>query len=94
MKFLLILFLMAVIGSWLLKRLAPYMLLWFFKKVQQKAQNGAFGPSGSFNQKQREQAYPPGHIDIDHKQANPAGDKNRHTSGQAGEYIDFEEVKE
>ena len=95
MKILFTLFLTIVIASWLFKRLAPYLLMWFFKKVKQKAETGAFGQP-DYGRQYNQPNYPPGHIDIDYstvnRQSNSQG--RGRTSNQAGEYIDFEEVKE
>ncbi len=82
METLLIIIMVVMVGSWLLRRLAPWLLLYFVKQLSKR--------SGNFytSENSRPQSRPEGEVNV---KDTPQHEKKKITK-EVGEYVEFEEI--
>ena len=80
----------SILILWLLKMLVKFLLPYFFQKMVKKAQQQAGNPH-SHHDKRQQQRRPAGKLSIDYI---PPKDKEARAADKAGDFVDFEEIKE
>ncbi len=83
METLLFIILIFMVGGWLLRRLAPYILLHVFKRLASRQGSFYQAPPRETNSRQE------GEVKVDRQQSQ----KKKKIKQEIGEYVDFEDVQ-